>query len=43
VVERLVGWLKQRRRIGTRFEKFATRFASMIRMAFLEIYLKVSF
>jgi len=43
VIERLVGWLKHRRRIATRFEKFATRFAAMIRMAFLEIYFKVAF
>jgi transposase len=41
VIERLVGWLKQRRRLATRFEKFAIAFASMVRLAFLEIYLKV--
>jgi len=43
VVERLIGWLKHRRRLATRFEKFATRFGAMIRMAFLEIYFKVAF
>jgi transposase len=41
IIERLVGWLKQRRRLATRFEKLAGAFASMIRLAFLEIYLKV--
>ena len=41
VIERLVGWLKHRRRLATRFEKCATAFAAMIRLAFLEIYLKV--
>lgn len=43
VIERLIGWLKHRRRLATRFEKFATRFAAMIRMAFVEIYFKVAF
>jgi len=43
IIERLVGWLKHRRRLATRFEKFATRFGAMIRMAFLEIYFKVAF
>ena len=43
VIERLVGWLKQRRRLCTRFEKFAVRFGAMIQMAFLEIYFKVAF
>lgn len=43
VIERLVGWLKHRRRLATRFEKFATRFAAMVRAAFLEIYFKVAF
>ena len=43
IIERLVGWLKHRRRLATRFEKLATRFAAMVRMAFLEIYFKVVF
>jgi transposase len=40
IIERLVGWLKHRRRVATRFEKLATAFAAMIRLAFVEIYLK---
>lgn len=43
IIERLIGWLKHRRRLATRFEKLATRFGAMIRMAFLEIYFKVVF
>ncbi len=36
VVERLIGWLKERRRILTRFEKRATNFLDMIKMAFIQ-------
>lgn len=43
IIERLIGWLKHRRRLATRFDKFATRFGAMIRIAFLEIYFKVIF
>jgi len=43
IIERLIGWLKHRRRLATRFEKLATRFGAMIRVAFLEIYFKVVF
>jgi transposase len=39
VVERLVGRLKEWRRIGTRFEKLAVNFAAMIRLAFIRLYL----
>lgn len=38
-VERLVGRLKEWRRIGTRFEKLAVNFAAMIRIAFIRLYL----
>ena len=34
-VERLVGWIKENRRIGTRFEKMALNFIAMIKMAFI--------
>ena len=40
VVERLIGWLKECRRILTRFEKRATNFLGMIKMAFIQRYLK---
>ncbi len=36
VVERLVGWLKERRRLCTRFEKRADSYLSMVKLAFIE-------
>lgn len=36
VVERLVGWLKERRRLCTRFEKLAESYLSMVKLAFIE-------
>jgi transposase len=35
VVERLVGWLKERRRLCTRFEKLADSYLSMVKLAFI--------
>ena len=35
VVERLVGWLRESRRIFSRFEKTPKNFAGMIKMAFI--------
>jgi transposase len=43
VVERLVGWLKEHRRIATRFEKNAEGFLAMVKLAFLRRYLRVLF
>lgn len=40
VIERLVGWLKECRRVLTRFEKTAINFAGMIKMAFIQRYLR---
>jgi len=42
IVERLIGWLKECRRIFSRFEKTATNFGGMIKMAFIERYLRLS-
>lgn len=39
VVERLIGWLKESRRIFSRFEKTAKNFAGMIKLAFIRQYL----
>jgi transposase len=39
VVERLVGRLKEWRRLATRFEKLAVNFAAMIRLAFIRLNL----
>lgn len=36
VIERLVGWLKERRRLCTRFEKLAQSYLSMVKLAFIE-------
>ena len=43
VIERLIGWLKNCRRIATRFEKNAHNFLAMIKLAFINLYLKKYF
>jgi len=40
VVERLIGWLKERRRLATRFEKLAVNFLAMIKIAMTLWFLK---
>jgi transposase len=40
VVERCIGWLKERRRLGTRSEKMAANFPAMLKLAMLERLLK---
>ena len=40
VVERCVGWLKECRRIGTRFEKLGDMFLAMIQMGIICRYLR---
>lgn len=40
VVERLIGWLKESRRIFSRFEKTAINFGGMLKMAFIQQYLR---
>ena len=42
IVERLIGWLKECRRIFSRFEKTAVHFGGMIKMAFTERHLRLS-
>jgi len=42
IVERLIGWLKENRRIFSRFEKTAKNFAAFIKMAFIKRYLKLA-
>lgn len=41
IIERLIGWLKESRRIFTRFEKTAKNFAGMLKMAFIHRYLRI--
>jgi transposase len=42
IVERLIGWLKECRRVFSRFEKTALNFGGMIKMAFIQRYLRLS-
>jgi len=42
VIEQLIGWLKESRRIFSRFEKTAKNFAGMIKMAFIHRYLRLA-
>ena len=41
IVECLIGWLKECRRICSRFEKTAKNFGGMIKMAFIQRYLRL--
>lgn len=39
IVERLIGWMKESRRVFSRFEKTAKNFAGFVRLAFIRQYL----
>lgn len=41
IIERLIGWLKECRRIFSRYEKTAKNFGGMVRMAFIQRYLRL--
>lgn len=41
IVECLIGWLKESRRIVTRFEKTATNFGAMVKLAFIHRYFRL--
>ena len=41
IVERLIGWLKESRRVFSRFEKTAKNFGGMLKMAFIQRYLRL--
>jgi len=41
IVERLIGWLKECRRVFSRFEKTAKNFGGIIKIAFIERYLRL--
>ena len=43
VVEQCVGWLKEFRRIGTRYEKLALNFHGMLQLAMIRRYLRILF
>ena len=38
VIERCVGWLKENRRLGTRYEKLTTHFLAMVQLAMIRRY-----
>lgn len=41
IVEQLIGWLKESRRIFSRFEKTAKNLGGMIKLAFIHRYLRL--
>jgi transposase len=41
IIERLIGWLKESRRVFSRFEKTARNFAGFVKMAFILRYLRL--
>ena len=43
VIEQCVGWLKECRRIATRFEKLALSFLAMFKLAMIERYFRIAF
>ena len=43
IIEQWVGWLKEARRIGTRFEKLAINFLAMLKLAMINRYLRFEF
>lgn len=42
-VEQCVGWMKECRRIGTRFDKLAVNFHGMLQLAIIGRYLRILF
>jgi len=43
IIEQCIGWLKECRRIGTRFEKLAINFLAMVKLAIIRRYLTSPF
>ena len=41
VIERCIGWLKQARRIATRYEKTAVNFLAMLKLAMIQRYFRI--
>jgi transposase len=41
IIERLIGWLKESRRVLTRFEKTAKNYLGMLKVAFMHRYLRL--
>lgn len=43
IIEQTIGWLKECRRIGTRFEKLAINFLAMMKLAMIQRCLRIAF
>lgn len=43
IIEQTIGWLKECRRIGTRYEKLAINFLAMMKLAMIQRTLKLLF
>jgi len=43
IVEQVVGWLKECRRVATRYEKLAINFLAMVKLAMIKRTLKIAF
>jgi len=43
IIEQCIGWLKECRRIGTRFEKLAINFLAIVKVANTQRYLTLAF
>ncbi len=43
VVERLFGWLKEKRRLNTRYDKLASSFSAMVTLACIERCMRADF
>jgi transposase len=43
IIEQTIGWLKECRRIGTRFEKLAVNFLAMMKLAMIQRCLRIVF
>ena len=43
IVEQTIGWLKECRRVGTRFEKLAINFLAMMKLAMIQRCLRIVF
>lgn len=41
VIERCIGWLKERRSLATRFEKLAVNYMTLVQLAFIQRYLRI--
>ena len=43
IIERRIGWLKECRRLGTRYDKLAVSYLSMVKLACIRTYLPIAF